>query len=112
LMVIAVDFDRTIHDMDNPVPGRKMGPPMQGARDALWKITRAGHDWDLFTVRGNVPYVWEWLRYYDFPEPRYVTDRKQGDWIWMIDDRAHHYSGKIGEWDYIAASICAGVWLP
>lgn len=96
-MVIAIDFDGTLHDIDNPVPGRKMGPPMPGAVEAVKRIA-AHHDIVVFTVRGDQPYIREWLAYWGFPKPVAITNVKNGAFELIIDDRAVHYSGGIDAW--------------
>lgn len=87
-MVIALDFDKTIHDMDHPVPGRKMGPPLPGALEFVRALRKAG--WTkivLFTVRGDQPYLHEWLKYWGFPDLP-ITNVKLPIFRYIIDDKA------------------------
>jgi FMN phosphatase YigB (HAD superfamily) len=113
-MIIAVDFDGTLHDDKNPIPGRRMGPPMPGAASALWRIVNRGTQYDVFTVRAahrdrdELEYIWEWLHYWKFPPPRQITAIKQPDWALIIDDRARWYRGEIDSWREIAETFEAG----
>jgi ribonucleotide monophosphatase NagD (HAD superfamily) len=36
--VIAVDFDGVVHDYKHPLPDRRMGEPIEGAKVALTKL--------------------------------------------------------------------------
>jgi predicted TIM-barrel enzyme len=84
---ICVDFDGVVHDYLNPVPGRKMGPPMEGAVEALERLQDAGYHVVILTVRGDQPgYIIDWCDYYDVPYNE-VTNKKPNAIIY-IDDRA------------------------
>lgn len=113
-VVIAVDFDGTMHDIKHPVPGRKMGPPMPGLVPAIKRIKAAGHTIIVFTVRGNQPYIVEWLRYwglvqfYDYDD---ITNIK-GNFDLIIDNiPVRQFKNRPGEWFDIANSL-AGGYLP
>ena len=66
--ILAIDFDGVIHDQKNPVEGRKMGPPMTGAVEALQDLYPL-HTIIIHTTRANTPSgrksVADWLEYYD-----------------------------------------------
>lgn len=90
-MIIAVDFDGTIHDWEHPVPGRKMGPPMPGAKEALDLFRFTGHTIVIFTVRGGEPkHVGEWMDYFAIPYDQITATKIPADWY--IDDRAIHFT--------------------
>lgn len=92
-MVIAIDFDGTIHDWNNPKPGMRMGPPMPGAKDALQSFKASGHTIYIFTVRGGPgerKHVEDWLHYYDIPFDWVTNVKIPADWY--IDDRAIHFT--------------------
>ena len=108
-MVIAIDFDGTLHDIDNPVPGRKMGPPMPGAVEAVKRLAQH-HDIVIFTVRGDQPYIHDWLAYWGFPKPAAITNVKNGAFHWIIDDRGIRYHGGRNSWEDIADEFEDGVW--
>lgn len=74
---IAIDFDGVMHDpFDGPRNGECYGPPIQGAKEALAKISET-YDIIIYTCKGrpNGPtyeggatgtdLVWEWLREHD-----------------------------------------------
>ncbi len=92
-MVLAIDFDGTIHDWNNPKPGMRMGPPIFGAQEALRSFKEAGHTIVIFSVRGGEDsrkHVADWLNYYAIPYS-YITNIKiPADWY--IDDRGMHFT--------------------
>ena len=89
-MVLAVDFDHTIQDNDHPVPGRRMGPPMPGAKEAMERLHRLGHQVIIHSCnRSKV--IADWMQYYQIPyhsiwdQPgKPVADR-------YIDDKGLHF---------------------
>jgi hypothetical protein len=92
--VIAIDFDRVIHDIDHPLEGRKMGGIMPGALAGMQEILRHGFIVDVFTLRATTDrgrlVVEDWLKFYGF-EYRLVTATKQTDWKMILDDLAHPF---------------------
>ena len=75
------------HDDKHPKPGRTMGPPIEGAKEAMDLLRAQGHRLIIHTVRGGRPkHVEDWLDYYKIPFD-VVTDIKvQADVF--LDDRA------------------------
>jgi hypothetical protein len=92
--VILVDFDNTIHDIKNPVPGRKMGLPLPGAREALLTLKRRRNTIIIFTVRGGTvagrKIVSDWMTFYKIPYDDITNIKVQSDYI--IDDKAVPFS--------------------
>lgn len=91
-MVIAVDFDGVIHDFRNPLPGRKMGPPIFGAKEALEYWHRQGtkiHVYTIWPVRSH-GVICEWMDYYGIPFD-FVTNVK-GPADAYIDDKAVRFT--------------------
>jgi hypothetical protein len=88
--VVCIDFDRTLHDMDNPVEGRKMGGPIPGSLAAVRVLQHAGMDLVVLTAQPNHKYIYDWLRYYQYP-PMRVTNVKPVAQFY-IDDRAIHFT--------------------
>ena len=85
--VLAIDFDRVLHSTDTPVPGRKMGPPILHAQEAICALRDIGYQ--IMVHSCNDPKVIEkWMEYYKIPH----------DGIWVgngkpvasayVDDRA------------------------
>lgn len=66
--IVAVDFAGVICDMANKAEGRKLGPPMPGAIDALQDLYDHYHV-IIHTTMANTPrgrqVVAEWLEFYD-----------------------------------------------
>lgn len=86
-MVIAVDFDRVIHDVDHPIPGRTMGPPMPGAQEALLQMKRDGHLIIIFSVKGDRPgLIQNWMEYWSIPYDHITRIKPDADVF--IDDKA------------------------
>lgn len=88
-MILAIDFDNTIHDIDNPVVGKKMGKPLQGATEALELMNEQGHKIIIHTVRGNQKHIREWFEYYDIPYDEITNIKPKADWY--IDDKSLHF---------------------
>lgn len=96
-MILAIDFDGTIHDDAHPVEGRRMGPPIPGAKEALEAYRRKGHTIIIHTVRGGSPeHIEAWMKYYGIPFDR-VTNIKpmKPSADLFIDDKARQFIG----WD-------------
>jgi predicted phosphatase len=92
-MIFAVDFDNVIHDAKNPLEGKRMGAPIEGARSAL-QILRQKGKVIIFSVWGNNPKpIEEWLRYYDIPFDSITNIKPQADCY--IDDKAIRFTN----WD-------------
>lgn len=91
---LAIDFDGVIHDIKHPVPGRRMGPPMKGAKEALDEYASMGHEIVIFTVRANTASstkaVRDWMQYYLIPFD-YITNIKINADV-FIDDKAVHFT--------------------
>lgn len=102
-MRIAIDFDGVIHDHLHPPPGKRMGPPIQGALEAVRALRDAGHDLTIFTARADDIHVRAWLNYFGFP-PLPITNVK-GDFDLLIDDRAMHFDG---DWAAALQAILLG----
>lgn len=86
-LVLAIDFDHTIADTAHPIEGRKMGPPIEGAKEALSQIRAAGHKIIIHSCN-NPKAIRDWMAYYEIPY-HYIWDEK-GKPIcdYYIDDRA------------------------
>lgn len=71
-LTICIDFDGTLHDPRNRLPGYKMGQPVPGARDALRMLNIRGYDVVVCTARPDVEHVRQWLSF--FGMLRYVCE--------------------------------------
>jgi 5'(3')-deoxyribonucleotidase len=93
---ICIDFNGTIEDSKHPVEGKKMGPPMPGALDALQDLHDIYHI-IIHTTMANTPSgrkaVADWLEYYDVDYGEIVPKPAA---VYYIDDKAvNHKSWKI-----------------
>jgi hypothetical protein len=112
-MQIAVDFDGVIHD-NRPaaIPaGRRMGPPIPGALDAIRALVSGGHTVTIFTARAKGPTevqaVAQWLSFFGFPPNLAITNRKLSQFQVFIDDRAVHFT----DWPETLAKVKEVPWL-
>lgn len=90
----AIDFDGVIHDRANPLPGKRMGGPIEGARDAL--VTLKEHDCFIIihstmalspTGRKAIE---DWMSYYDIP---YDVIREKPAADVYLDDKGERFEG-------------------
>lgn len=88
--VFAVDFDNTVHDAAHPIPGRRMGPPIEGAKEALTGFIKRG-EVVIFTVWGDTPKpIEDWFKFYGIPFTR-ITNIKPSA-TYYIDDKAIRFT--------------------
>lgn len=71
-MIIALDFDRTILDTDNPEPGHKMGAPLPGAVESIQRLYDMGHKIVIHSCRANegqrsIKVMTDWLNHFQIP---------------------------------------------
>ena len=65
-MILAIDFDGVIHNWQQPKPDRKMGPPMEGAKEAITRLKRDGYHIIIHSCnRAGV--IADWMAYYEIP---------------------------------------------
>lgn len=86
-LTIAIDWDGVIHNFKQPKSGRRMGPPIEGARAAIEALYHAGHTLIIHTVweEGRWPVIGDWLRYYEFPPIDRITNIKPNADIYLDD---------------------------
>ena len=87
-MIIAIDYDGVIHDHTHPIPGKRMGAPLEGAREALIKLSKT-NDIIIHTVWGDEKgkqVIADWMKYYNFPELEITNVKPRADCY--IDDKA------------------------
>lgn len=90
-MLIALDFDGVLHDATNIPTGKRMGPPMPGALDAVRALVARGHALVVHTTRGDIgAHVTNWLRYFEFPAMPVTNIKPNADVF--IDDRAIRFT--------------------
>lgn len=96
--ILAIDFDGVIHDYKNPLPGRRMGPPIEGAKDALESYVAAGHEVIVFSVWGHdagATTIEKWMHYYKIPFHSITNIKPKADLY--LDD----HGKKFERWDLV-----------
>ncbi len=84
--ILAIDFDGVIHDYKNPTKGRRMGAPIEGAKEAIIKLSRQ-YKIVVYGVGGGTPkFIEDWLKYFGIPYDE-VTNIKPNA-KYYIDDKA------------------------
>ncbi len=93
-MLLAVDFDGVIHDKANPIKGRRMGAPIEGAKEALVHFKTRGDEVVIFTVMaitpGGTKAVADWMDYYEIPCDSITSTKPNADMF--IDDKAIRFN--------------------
>jgi hypothetical protein len=88
-MILAVDFDQTIHDKRNPLDGKKMGAPLPGAQEALMDLYDAGNTIIIHSTMANtqtgMQAIADWLEHYDI-DYHNIVGKPHADYY--IDDKA------------------------
>lgn len=88
--IIAIDFDGVIHDKENPVEGRRMGPPMEGAKQAIEHLVKE-FIIVIHSVWADKPKVIEdWMNYYEIPYDEVSNIKPNAKFY--IDDKAIHFN--------------------
>ena len=90
-MRVCLDFDGVLHDASNPIEGRRMGPPMSGALDAVLWLWREQHEVVVCTANVLNPdaehnHIVSWLEYYGFPRMKVSRIKPVADCY--VDDHA------------------------
>lgn len=100
-MYLAIDFDNTIHDNARRPAGRKMGPPMPGAVEAMQTLHKY-HTLIVFTARLPAGHsaVQQWLQYFKIPY-HHVTNIKPPWAQVFIDDRGYRFTS----WDQVMKDL-------
>ena len=90
-MVLAIDWDGVIHDWEHVPPGRRLGPPMLGAKDALIQLKEAGHHIIIHSC--NKPgVIADWMAYFEIPYSSIWCGNGKVIADVYLDDRAVHFT--------------------
>ena len=92
-MIFAIDFDGVIHDYKNIPEGRKLGAPIEGAKEALEFLRSERHKIIIFSTwasEDKVKTFENWLNYFEIPFDE-ITNIKQKAHFY-IDDHGLRFS--------------------
>ena len=90
-MILAIDFDGVVHDHKNPIKGRRMGAPIEGAKEVVNELKLRGNKIIIHSVwAGNPQVIKDWMEFYGilFDE---ITDKKPQADIYL-DDKAVRFT--------------------
>lgn len=89
MKTIAIDFDGVIHDYKNPLPGRRMGGPLEGCEAALLVLRELGYEIVVFSVWGDEKgqkTIADFMDYYQLPCDRITNIKPRA--AFYLDDKA------------------------
>lgn len=93
-MILAIDFDKVIHNPDDRDEGRVMGKPMRGAVTAMQRLDLAGHHLIIHTVRAGsvrgIRAVKDWLNFFGVPHQEVTAVKPNADYY--LDDKAIRFT--------------------
>lgn len=102
--LLAIDFDGTIHNDKDVLPGYRMGQPFLGTQDALRRLKAMGYDIVVHCFWAdsakNVQVIRDWLHYFAIPFDE-VTNIKPNA-VAYIDDKAIKFENN---WDQIIEEL-------
>lgn len=100
-MILAIDFDGTLHDITHPIAGKRMGEPIAGALQAMEDLYDQGHRIIIYTVRAATKQgkevVEEWLDHFGIDFHDITAVKPNADMF--IDDRAVRFE----TWEQVMA---------
>lgn len=93
-MILAIDFDDTIHDTKNRQRGFKLGKPVPGAKAAINACFLAGDTIIIHTIWGGETKmkiaIADWLDYFDIRFHTITNIKPKADYY--IDDKAIRFT--------------------
>lgn len=92
-MILAVDFDGVIHNNREPVPGRRMGGPVEGARESINRLMADGHTVIVHSQWGGgdgQKIIADWMRFYGIPYHEITNIKPKADVY--LDDKAARFT--------------------
>jgi hypothetical protein len=91
--IVAIDFNNTLEDSKNAPSGKRFGPPLPGAVDALYALTQESVKVVIFTLLAANPSgrqaVADWLEYFDIDYDEITAVKPNADLF--VDDRGLHH---------------------
>lgn len=102
-MVIAIDFNSTIHNPYNKLKGYKMGQPIPGAVEAIQNLHKAGHTIIIFPTWADTEQkrraILDWLTYFKVPFDDITSTKPEADLY--VDDRGFRFENWKDTVDFI-----------
>ena len=101
MKTLAIDFDNTIHDKAHPIPEKRMGPPKEGAQEALQAL-KMQYRIVIHSVWADEKYkqiIADWLEFYQIPYDE-ITNVKPAAEAY-IDDKGIRFTS----WEEVLKQI-------
>ncbi len=92
MAVLGIDFDGVIHDAKHPLPGKRMGAPIEGALQALARLRMRGDKIIIFSVK-DTKIIKDWMDFYQLPYDDITNQKPDADVF--LDDKAIRFEN----WD-------------
>lgn len=92
-MIFAIDFDGVIHDKDHPLKGRRMGEPIEGAKETIERLRGDGATIIVFSYWAHgrgAEAIRDWLGFYEIPFDDVTNVKPNADVF--LDDRAVRFT--------------------
>jgi len=98
---IAIDFDGTLAEFGEWIGDNHIGKPIDGGRESVQRLKDEGYVIIIYTCRGNLTPVKEWLDKHKIPydylnenphQPESISPNKMYADLY-IDDRGVHHNG-------------------
>lgn len=103
MAVVALDFDGVLNDFHHPLPGKRFGAPLPGAREACELLVEAGHELVIYSCKSGsargIEAIADWLDWWQFDPIRISQSKPNADVY--VDDRGYHFTS----WDATLAHI-------
>src|ERR1035437_6959622 len=99
-LILAIDFDGVIHDYKHPIIGRRMGAPIEGAKEYINNLKLQGHTIIVHSVwGGNKKVIEDWMKYYGIMFDDITNIKPNADYF--IDDKAIRFES----WQQVMACL-------
>jgi hypothetical protein len=90
-MIYAIDFDGVVHDHKKPIIGRRMGAPMEGAKEALEKLKSQHNKIIIHSIWGDdQKTIGDWMKFYEIPFDSITNIKPPADVY--LDDKAVRFT--------------------
>lgn len=101
MATICVDFDMVLHDaMHPPSASARMGPPMEGAKEAIIKLREDGHHIMIHSCKKKRA-IEGWMIYFGIPYDSIWEEKGKPIASVYIDDRALRFKS----WEQVMSDL-------